>query len=329
MQTEWQEYLDISLGKNRPTFRQYKSYLSQGLSPSQVIRLGISKHVIHFYNSLLENRITLNKQKFIDEYLSGKSLEQIANENKISYEDITYLRMLYNIPRLGATFIRRKKNEISISKRQRELIFGSLMGDAKRESINSSVGFVHGTSQQEYLLWKHKELINLVSENSLRIRKYIDKRSGSELIDGRFSTLASTDIENIIKMFYSSGKKEISREILDNLSAFSIAVWYMDDGHTDWFERLKIKGVNASPSYSFCTDSFSLLSCQNIQNWFKEKFGIETRLRERRNKEGGSIGSRVIIENRSADKFVELISPFVLPMFRYKIYYQDYCLKRK
>jgi recombination protein RecA len=157
------------------------------------------------------------------------------------------------------------------------------MGDAKRHSIDSSVGFNHGTDQQDYLLWKHSELRNIVSEKALTQREYIDKRSGSKLIDGRFYTLANSDVEKINKEFYANGDKQITQDILDNLSPLSLAVWYMDDGHTEWYQRHRDRGVNTTADFMICTESFSKVSCDMMYRWLLRKYGLECRLKERKN----------------------------------------------
>ena len=306
------------------TLREFRTMGESGISIRDMREHGYCKHLLYFYSGFLKGKFNLTKHEFEIAYLSGEALESICIRYRISRENITFLRQIYDIKALGAKFQHRKATEVPLTERQKELIYGSLMGDAKRMS-SSSAGFGHGTHQQEYLMWKYEELKSVCETSSIRIKPYTEKRSGSHLVDGRFYTKANTDVETILKQFYISGTKEITEEILSNLTDFSIAVWYMDDGCADWSHRKKITTQhNYQPSFKFCTESFSPQSCFGIQKWLLERWGIETRLCPRRSKDGRVIGQRVIVELESNEKFLSLIRPHILPMFRYKIDYEAY-----
>jgi len=313
-------YLDaeISLSsRNRKlrtlTLREFIIKKTQGMTMRAMRDEGLSRHLLQFLSNFAQGKIDLDEEMFKQEYWSGMTLLEIAAKHGITAEDIGFLRQLYGIRAKGPTFQRRKRTEAKLTPRQRELIYGSLMGDAKMMSP-SSVGFGHGTNQQDYLMWKYNELRNLCSEESLRIRKYTDRRSGSLLVDGRFYTKANTEVEEILGQFYETGKREVSEEILDNLTPFSVAVWYMDDGCADMKLRQISKGINARPSFMFCTDSFSYSSCQLIQHWFKEKWNIDTIARKQRD-----IGHRIVVRTSSSKEFANIVQQHMLPMFQYKI----------
>lgn len=320
-------YLDVELkgSKNRNklffTLRQYKDKMSTGITQEQMRTEGFSKHLIQFCSNFCQGKIKILKDQFCSEYRLGKTLDQIGEEYNITREDITYLRQLYKIDRLGASYQQRKATEISLTQKQKELIYGSLMGDGKKVSVNA-VGFGHGKSQREYLMWKFNELYSVVSKNSLKRYTYLDKRYNTEGEEWRCYTHANSDIEIIINNFYKSGKKEISKEILNNITPFGVAVWFMDDGTTDFYWNTPKK-----PIVSFCTESFSQCSCELIKNWFKEKYNISVTLKERKLK--NSIGYRIIINNESVNDFFDLIRPYILPYFLYKIDYKEYCQKRQ
>jgi hypothetical protein len=328
------DYLDIEIdngSRNRDkifiTLRQFKEYILSGIDTNDIKKLGISKHLIQFFSNFSQGKIHLTKEDFIKKYESGLSLKEIALEYQLSRDDIVFLRQLYQIKAKGPTFQHRKKTEVPLTQRQKEILYGSLMGDAKKTSP-ASVGFGQSEKQKDYLLWKYEEMKSVASEKSLKLISYNDKRSKKKSLLYRFYTYANTDIENIIKQFYCD-VKEVSKEILDNLSPLSIAVWFMDDGTTGWHYQSKESGINAKESPKFCTDSFSLESCELIVKFFLDKYNIKSRVKRRGTRKDGCPSYRIIIENKSVDDFFSLIRPNIIPSMLYKINYSEYLIWRK
>jgi hypothetical protein len=303
-----------STGKSKTfiTLRQFKERIDEGQSLKAMKGEGVSKHLIQFFSNFLQGKIKLTKSDFEDRYNEGKELDEICAEFNVQRGDLTYLRQLYGIKRKGATFIKRKKTEEPLTQIQKDLIYGSLMGDAKSQNNkwNTSVGFGHGRTQKEYVEWKHSLLKNISTPKGITKYSYYDERYKKDYDTYRFYTLANSDVEEILHKFYTSDGKQINNDILDHLSAFSIAVWYMDDGYAD-------KGKYGITNYIFCTDSFSSESCDNIVKWFDEKWGIKSHKRERQLSD--RIGYRIVIRAESRDRFISLVEPHLIPSLRYKI----------
>jgi len=327
-------FLDVEINKssrNRQlkfiTLREFKEMILDGLGMQEIKQKGISKHLLQFYSSFVQGKISISKEKFVEEYEKGLSLEEIALKYNISKDSITFLRQLYEISSKGATFINRKNTEIPLTLRQKEILYGSMMGDAKKVS-SSAVGFGHGEKQKDYLLWKYKEFENIASKHSLQGISYIDKRSEYEGKTWRFYTYANTDVEKCIMEFYRSGTKQISRDMLNNLSPLSIAVWYQDDGKIDHGHGgISKNNYDITPQVTFCTESFSKESCEEIKKWFKEEYNINVRLKEKLM--SNMVGYRVIVCNDSVKDFIDIIDPYILPMFKYKVHYDKYLEKRE
>lgn len=324
-------YLDIELSISaRPrqnafiTFRKFKEMIEYGLSPKQICET-ISKHLVAFFSSFAQGKITITKEVFEKEYEKGKSVEQIAKENNIPLCHIGYLRQLYEIKAKGATFINRKNTEIPITQRQKEIIYGSLLGDAKKQSP-SSVGFGQSVKQEEYLKWKFEELKSVASLGSLKKNAQYDKRVDRHYYDWRFYTKANTDVEYIIGLFYKNGDKDVIKEIADFLTPLSIAVWYMDDGRTGWQhkKRKKYPHRDWKGEFVFCTDSFSLESIENLINVLKKKYNINTHYRKNGMTKKGNIKYRIVIDAASHDAFISLIKPHIHPTMKYKVDYTAY-----
>jgi hypothetical protein len=327
-------YLDVQLNqssRNRKlsfiTLREFKSQVTNSVGLKEIAKQGVCKHVLQFFSNFCQNKIKLTKESFEAEYNDGRSLEEIAKAHNISREDITFLRQLYGIKTKGSTFQQRKQNETPLTQTQREIICGSLMGDGKKVS-DSAVGFGHGDDQKEYLFWKYAQLEDHASKESLKPYHYTDKRNGYKGIKWSFYTYANTEIESIVKMFYK-GEKDVTQQILDELTPLSVAVWYMDDGLTKWQKKYREQYPhrNFTPECHFCTDSFSREACELMTEWFENKYGIKTHIRQNGCSKQGKPRFRIIVDTPSVDKFFLLISPHIIPSMRYKVDYNAYLKK--
>ena len=325
-------YLDVKLcngkgarEKQYITLREYKEKMIAGITHRQMKKSGVTKHLLNFFSNFCQGNVILSKDQFLKEYKEyGLDLKAMSKKYNISKHHLTFLRQLYDIKRTGFEYQNRKRTEKPITQRQKELIYGSLMGDAKKISP-SSVGFGQAESQKSYAMWKFIEMESVASPASFKKYEQLDKRYDHIDISWRFYTKANSDIEKIITEFYGTGHKEVNQNILDNLTPFSVAVWFMDDGMTDMHRRHKKNKnyhYNFTPVCAFCTDSFSYESHLLMQKWFKEKWDINVRLKEAPLKD--RMGYRIIICNEDTQKFIDLIKPHILPHFLYKIDYDEY-----
>ena len=314
--------MDIST-RNRQseflTFRQFKELVESGKSAKDISLLGYSRHQISFMTSFLRGKVQISKEKFIEEYREkGLSLTYISEKYSISRENMSFLRALYQIKATGPTYQDRKLKELPLSKRQRQIIIGGLLGDAGKASRNS-VKFKHGEAQKEYLLWKFDELSNISSKNSVCFRPFTT-RTGKDGMSCMFYTKSNSQIEDIIKQFYPEGKKIIPKDLLEELDPLGLAVWFMDDGKGD----LSLK-KNGGTIYdlSLCTDLFSWEDCKYIIDWFKRKHEIDCTLHT-----SHKGNPRIRFPISTVEKFIELIEPYFVPCMKYKINIKEQ-LKRK
>jgi len=331
-------YFDVELSsstRNRShnfiTLRKFKEYTESGMSSKDIAKL-TSRNLATFFSNFCQGNIQLTREQFVQDYEDGYSLEEIAEKHCVVKDYIGFLRQLYNINAKGAKFIHRKETEVPFTQRQKEILYGSMLGDAKRVSP-SAVGFGHCEKQKDYLMWKYDEFKNVSSENSLKKYVSIDKRSGQPNVSYRFYTHANTDAEKCVSLFYrnqdKNGKwiKGVNQEILDMLTPLSIAVWFMDDGKSDFHRHSEKEAEHKqSPAYIICCESFLKEETELIQKWFKAKYNISARLREIELSD--RTGYRIIIERESYKDFVNLIGPYILPMFMYKIDYDAFLQSR-
>lgn len=306
-----------SRGRQRKslTLQEFKVLSDADITVKDLEERGYSKHLLRFFSCFLKGKIPVSEDEFEQAYSQGLSLEEISNKFGISRENVTYLRQLYGIKAKGATFIRRKKTEKSLNEKQRQLCIGSLFGDAKIFAP-ASIGFGHGTSQQDYLMWKWEIMKEHCTKKSLIITPYIDSRSGSNLIDGRFHTKSNTDIEDILKLFYFDGKRIITREALENLDDFALAVWYMDDGTTEWWARKK---GNLRPHAMFCTDHCSYAEIKDIRDFLERKFNWNSWINSHGISAEGKIRYRIQLNADSTAELFDRIRPHTIPSMMYKV----------
>jgi hypothetical protein len=108
-----------------------------------------------------------------------------------------------------------------LTSRQRELVVGSLLGDAYLMSTTAGWCFRvnHGLQQREYVDWKYEILANFVRT---------PPRSSGRCY--YFRTVTHPEFAVYRQHFYA-GRKVAPIELLDEqFTAFSLAVWLMDDG---------------------------------------------------------------------------------------------------
>ena len=242
------------------SLEEYKNLIKQGKTTLEVCEM-TSKHLVYFYNALLKGRINLSKEDFEENYNNGLSLDEISKKFNIPREHITQLRDFYGIKRKGATFQKRLKNEQPLSQEAKDVIIGSLLGDGHI----TKWGYFsekHSPAQLEYLRWKASFFPNITTNTSWSYYESIDKRSGSVIKTHSFRTTTHSWIQEMEKLWYKTvdGKriKVIPEKIREWMNTKILAIWFMDDGSTDWMYRNGKKITTGSnPMCKLCTESFS------------------------------------------------------------------------
>lgn len=195
---------------------------------------------------------------------------------------------------------------IGLTKRQREILAGLLLGDGCLELNGKHVRLKidHSEKQKEYVFWLFNEFFNLVNSKPYFLRA-LDKRSGKVSNHWRFSTKSVEVFDSWWKKFYVNGKKIIPFDLKSLVkSPLSLAVWYMDDG----FRRKDCKGAY------FCTSAYTVSEHKILQDVFSKNFGFETRIHF------AAKHPRIYIPSRFIEKFSLTIKPFVIPSLQYKLF---------
>lgn len=202
--------------------------------------------------------------------------------------------------------IEQYKQGLFLSKRQQQILAGSLLGDAHLESYYrpeiARLKIEHSYSQKEYVDWLYDEFKNWTrTPPKQRLKKGFGKiyRSYS------FTTLSHAELANFRNLFYSNGRKIVPIKFLEkNLDRIVLAVWFMDDG------SIKSKQCNGR---FLNTQSFSEREVKELQKLLKNKFLLDSSTRPDKN------GFQIYILGKSSKRLRDLIGPYVVPSMSYKL----------
>jgi recombination protein RecA len=194
-------------------------------------------------------------------------------------------------------------NDTVLSPDLYQLVLGSLLGDASIHKDGANTGVFkeqHSVSQSAYLMWKHSCFGNLAGAATEHARK-----DGHQTIG--FRTTALRVFGHLKAQFYTQGRyKHFTESILSELTPFSLAVWYQDDGsrHDENGKRRR-NSIALHPTSETERDMLIRL--------FIQKFGLNIRVY------GDTRMSRIYVSGEEADKFERIIAPYVHPSMSYKL----------
>jgi len=196
-----------------------------------------------------------------------------------------------------------------LSKEAREMLFGSLLGDAgvylSTGSRHYHLMICHSPKQKEYMEWK-EQFLKPVSTGIKQATHYhrIRKKEYTTLT---LRTINLSYFTRLRKIFYPYGKKIVRANVLNKLTPLGLATWFMDDGY----------GCINNRGYAqlyLCTCSYCQADNQIIRSYFLDKLGIETRIH------GGNY-PKIYFNKPNAKKLIEIIKPYIIPSMEYKLRY--------
>jgi hypothetical protein len=118
-----------------------------------------------------------------------------------------------------------------VSKRQREILIGTILGDGylqKTGKRNARLKLEHSEKQKDYIFWKYEELKNLMQDRPKRIERF-NPKWGKTYVYYRCQTHSMPLLGRYKRYFYDEGGKKKVPENIEKLlrSPLSLAVWYM------------------------------------------------------------------------------------------------------
>ena len=193
-----------------------------------------------------------------------------------------------------------KKLIFSLSDRQRNILIGSLLGDANihKKGRESRVFFKHSINQLPLLEWKRQEFDEITGMAIDRFKQNV-KDKQYEFV--QFVTLTHSSFTQLHRIFYKKKKKVVPKNIHQLLKdPISLAVWIMDDGAKD------------NLGLTIQTHSFRTKEVERLILMLKKNFNLITTPRKNRGK--------VIIyfpKSQISDLW-KIVKIYILPEYRYK-----------
>nr|AFN06075.1 hypothetical protein [Glomus sp. DAOM 229456]AFN42490.1 LAGLIDADG homing endonuclease type 2 [Rhizophagus irregularis]AGJ98058.1 LAGLIDADG endonuclease [Glomus sp. DAOM 240422] len=188
-----------------------------------------------------------------------------------------------------------------------EILVGSMLGDltAERNNIrsNTRLHFKQSIINREYIEHLYSLFQDYCGSPPKTMSKF-DSRPDKMKEYGaiKFVTLSLPCFNIYRELFYNSeGKKILPENLEELLTARSLAYWIMDDG----YKHRKALYIS--------TESFSLDENEFLVKILKNKFDLDCSAHPTTN------GNRVYIFSSSRERLKDLIHPYLLPHFYYKL----------
>ena len=185
------------------------------------------------------------------------------------------------------------KRKINVSRKQLDIICGSILGDAY-VTKKGQIQFEQGANQKDYLFWKYRELSSISYGNPPKLVVRTDKRNGKITYSWRFWTRGL--FSNLRSKFYPEGFKIFPKDL--DLTDLSLAVWYMDDGWTE------------NGRYFISVQGFEQEYKNRILRQLEDKFNILATIKER---------GHLRIRSKSIPRFIQIVKPHIFRSLLYKL----------
>ena len=279
----------------------------QGKMDSEISKeLGIKRQAVQYFRAKnnMPTKFTyskiskINKEEFERLFYRGLSDYAIARELNVSSDGIYSYRMRHSYYRKDL----RLNQEIELSKFQKEVLLGTLLGDSSfrlgKDCKNPAISCAHGIKQKEYCEYKTKIFEDLGAHCKYNKRHIADKRNNKLYEDYTMFIPANPNLKSWYNSFYNNKIKCIPFNLFEYFTEVSLAFMYMDDGS------------KIGNTYQIATNCFTKDEITKFRIFLLEKFNLETSM----------FKSHVLyIKQCSANHFTELIKPYIIPSMQYKL----------
>lgn len=198
----------------------------------------------------------------------------------------------------------------NMTQEEKSLIIALIIGDGHIDDTGR-ISINHCEKQKEYLQFKANLIYNIIGGKPITLHKtkvYIKEK---EYRGYSIRKCCKKKLMQFRQLIYPNGKKEITKEVLEQLTPQGIAIWYMDDGSLTP-ERDKSGNIKA---YKLGIATYlSKEENQVIVDYFKEKWNLEFHF----HKDGSQY--RLRMGTKEARKFLQLVRPYVnIECMKYKV----------
>ncbi len=206
---------------------------------------------------------------------------------------------------MNITAIRELARSLTLTKQQRAIVVGLMLGDGHLETQNQGrtyrLKIEQSFGHREYVDWLYSQLGNL-GQTPPRAREQIRAEKVNQKYG--FNTLSLATFRFYGTLFYKDGKKVVPKMIGKLVTPLSLAVWFMDDGSVKSAQH-RAKILN--------TQGFDSNSIENLHQMLAVRFGIDVTLRKQKD------GTQLYIPSTEIKKFVSLVEEYIVPSMRYKL----------
>lgn len=266
-------------------------YHNKGYTVTQIAeRLKVSRTTVHTKAQSLDFKLKIEESRAIVWGRIIKKLvkrgyrdEEISKLIKISRKYINEIRNLIGI----------KYPKIKLTKKEKSLIVGTLLGDAyiRTDGETSRLELHHSTKQIEYCKWKSSMIHSLIFHD--RYDSCYNKKTNKTYYSFKST---SSRVECLNEFGYTI--KGINRNWLKYYNDLSLAVHFMDDG------------MKSGNSYTLCTHSFNKNDLKYFVKYCSDKFGIVWIITKQ---------NSLYLPTKYALKFKSIVKRFIHPTMMYKL----------
>lgn len=199
-----------------------------------------------------------------------------------------------------------------------KIVSSMILGDGClrvwRDVKNAGYNFSQISIHMDYILWQKEILSNICSVKIYEYEESTDSKNIHRQKYCKLETLSHPFFTTLRSRLYFSGRKTVSPHDLKLFDAQSAAIWYMDDGYI-----LRSEDKSQRGNVFLCTDHYTHAEVILLQKVLYEKLNIPFNIRKRGTKKDGSQIYRLVATKNNAEKFTEIIRPFIFKSFEYKL----------
>lgn len=229
-------------------------------------------------------------------------------------EKVQRLRFLKYIS--STEWNRKVVNIVKLNHNQVEsFMTGNLLGDGNLHNG----AFITGQINKDLVMFKEKIFNQYYGFSNSKVT-FVPKnvKDGITRQDTwRLYISPNNSFKKLEKKFYGEEGRVCPEKMLNNLCPLGLAIWYADDGTTIQVGYNERTGSSSRRRVQICTDSYTLEEVEMIIDYFEREYGRTSRV------DRGNSTYRIQINNLSAQKFLEDISPYFIQYFPSLLYKLD------
>lgn len=197
------------------------------------------------------------------------------------------------------------KKKLKLTKTQREILIGLMLGDGHLETQNQGrtyrLKIEHSFKQKDYTDWLYGIWKDWTLTPPQTKKKVINKKIYTNYY---FNTVSHGAFHFYGNQFYQGKRKVVPKLIHQWLTPRALAIWFMDDG------SVKSRHHHAR---ILNTQGFTYHETSRLAHALESVFRLTATLREQ------AEGYQIMIAGSSSLKFRTIINRYIIPSMRYKI----------